>query len=56
MILSLINHISGEAVSRASRDRGTTAIGASPDAEGYHIDWLFTVHNGIFRLLIIDSC
>lgn len=35
----------GEIVSRASRDRRTTAIDALPDAEGYHIDWLFTRHD-----------
>ncbi|RUS23791.1 hypothetical protein BC938DRAFT_474622, partial [Jimgerdemannia flammicorona] len=32
----------GEIVSRASRNRRTLAIGASKNAEGYHVDWLFS--------------
>ncbi|RUS29662.1 hypothetical protein BC938DRAFT_480394 [Jimgerdemannia flammicorona] len=35
----------GEIVSRASRNRRTLAIGASKNAEGYHVDWLFTRHD-----------
>ncbi|RUS25305.1 hypothetical protein BC938DRAFT_472353 [Jimgerdemannia flammicorona] len=38
------NHTSGEIVSRASRNRRTNALDASSEAEGYHIDWLFTVY------------
>jgi hypothetical protein len=30
-------------VSRASQQRRTQAIDASDKAEGYHLDWLFTV-------------
>ncbi|RUS29525.1 hypothetical protein BC938DRAFT_480553 [Jimgerdemannia flammicorona] len=35
----------GEVVSRSSRDRRTTAVDASSDAEGYHLDWMFTRHD-----------
>ncbi|RUS34225.1 hypothetical protein BC938DRAFT_481734 [Jimgerdemannia flammicorona] len=38
-------HISGEVVSRASRNRRMQAIDASADAEGYHLDWIFTKHD-----------
>lgn len=31
-------------VSRASRDRRAGAMDAPETAEGYHLDWMFTVH------------
>ncbi|RUP44147.1 hypothetical protein BC936DRAFT_149875, partial [Jimgerdemannia flammicorona] len=42
---SLMDHSSGEIVSRAYRNRRTLAIGASKNAEGYRVDWLFTRHD-----------
>ncbi|RUP50457.1 hypothetical protein BC936DRAFT_139032, partial [Jimgerdemannia flammicorona] len=42
---SSMDHSSGEIVSRASRNRRTLAIGASKNAEGYHVDWLFSRHD-----------
>ncbi|RUS26066.1 hypothetical protein BC938DRAFT_471275 [Jimgerdemannia flammicorona] len=38
-------YISGEVMSRASRSRRIQAIDASADAEGYHLDWIFTKHD-----------
>ncbi|CAG8626864.1 8081_t:CDS:10 [Paraglomus brasilianum] len=35
----------GEVVSRASRSRRMNAVDASSEAEGYHLDWLFTRHD-----------
>jgi len=35
----------GEMVSRASRDRRVSALDSSENAEGYHIDWMFTRHD-----------
>ena len=49
-------HISGEVVSRASRSRRMQAIDASTDAEGYHLDWIFTVYICYFLLLVLDRC
>lgn len=43
LVYLFIYYISGEIVSRASRDRRTTAVNAPSDAEGYHLDWMFTV-------------
>ncbi|CAI2193613.1 9362_t:CDS:2, partial [Funneliformis geosporum] len=39
------NLITGEAVSRASRDRRAEATDAPTNTEGYHFDWMFTKHN-----------
>ncbi|CAG8589694.1 7111_t:CDS:2 [Paraglomus brasilianum] len=33
----------GEVVSRASWDRRANAVDAPSNAEGYHLDWMFTV-------------
>ncbi|CAG8680873.1 43157_t:CDS:10 [Gigaspora margarita] len=35
----------GEVVSRASRDRRANAVDAPSNAEGYHLDWMFTRHD-----------
>ncbi|CAG8562152.1 3022_t:CDS:10 [Ambispora gerdemannii] len=35
----------GEVVSRASRNRRANAIDAPDNAEGYHLDWMFTKHD-----------
>lgn len=35
----------GEVVSRASRSRRAVAINAPSNAEGYHLDWMFTRHD-----------
>ncbi|CAG8717268.1 16709_t:CDS:10, partial [Funneliformis mosseae] len=35
----------GEVVSRASRDRRVNAVDAPSNAEGYHLDWMFTRHD-----------
>jgi len=35
----------GEMVSRASRDRRANALDSPDNAEGYHIDWMFTRHD-----------
>ncbi|RUS29663.1 hypothetical protein BC938DRAFT_480394 [Jimgerdemannia flammicorona] len=44
-----MGHSSGEIVSRASRNRRTLAIGASKNAEGYHVDWLLFNNNCILH-------
>ncbi|RUO96498.1 hypothetical protein BC936DRAFT_141933 [Jimgerdemannia flammicorona] len=35
----------GEMVSRASRDRRASALDSPDNAEGYHVDWMFTRHD-----------
>ncbi|RUP42975.1 hypothetical protein BC936DRAFT_137816 [Jimgerdemannia flammicorona] len=40
---SIVDNHFGEVVSRASRERRTGAQDSCENAEGYHIDWLFTV-------------
>ncbi|CAG8540486.1 10787_t:CDS:10 [Acaulospora morrowiae] len=35
----------GEVVSRASRNRRAEAVNAPSNAEGYHLDWMFTRHD-----------
>ncbi|CAG8541090.1 3645_t:CDS:10, partial [Funneliformis mosseae] len=45
---------SGEVVSRASRDRRANAVDAPSNAEGYHLDWMFTRHD-LGKDLIISA-
>ena len=42
-MLFMFMYYSGEMVFRASRDRRSEAVNASGSAEGYHVDWMFTV-------------
>ncbi|RUS33425.1 hypothetical protein BC938DRAFT_471783 [Jimgerdemannia flammicorona] len=42
---SIVDNHFGEVVSRASRERRTSAQDSCENSEGYHIDWLFTRHD-----------